>query len=454
MKKRALALVMVIILSMMFGACSGNNKDADTKEAENTDNGSTEVFTDKDPKEYSGTLKLLAHSEQLKPVIEKFEEAYPNVKVEMSLVAGEEQLTKINNMVQSGTDVPDLYTCRTQFVRGLVEADGYYADLSKAPFAGDELAKNLVPYTVDLGRDLNGDVRVLSWQAPIGGIFYRRSMAKEYFGTDDPEEISKLFSSYDKWLETARTVKEKSGGKVKAFSDFSDTYNAWRYAGTTGWVTDGKLTIDENVPGMFDFAKTIYTEDLDLKIKKYTPEFYAAIANQELFSLTGPTWVLNFNLMPSSPETAGDWALASAPNSYNQGGTFIGIYEKCKQKELAWQFIKFLFGNEEAITYYASTAGDYVSNMNISSKIAALPEEERAKMPTFAYMGNQNIYEFYNSEVEKGINSSIITNYDERFDAYIATAMESYCKGDISYEEAIQQFKDDVATNAPEVVQE
>ncbi len=463
MKKRIHLFALVLVVILLLSACSTTAASGSSAEPQATSpsegspqpagEDAAEYFEDKDPSQYSGTLTLLAHSEQLNPMIEKFQEKYPGIKVEMSLVAGTEQLTKITSMVQSGVDVPDLYTCRTQFVRGLVETEGYYADLSKAPFNGNDLAVGLTPYTVDLGRDLNGDIRVLSWQAPIGGVFYRRSLAKEYFGTDDPNEISKLFTTYDQCIETAREVNEKSGGQVKAFSDFSqDLFFPMRYAGTKGWVTDGKLTIDDNMPKIFEYAKTIYDEDLDLKTVKYQNDFFQAIENKKLFCVIGPTWALNFNLMPSSPDTAGDWGLAHMPNSYNQGGTFIGIYDGCKQKELAWQFIKFLFSDEDAIKYYATTAGDYVSNTKVQQEIAALPESERNAQPTFSYMGGQNIYQFYNDELAKGVNSSIVTNYDERFDAYMIAAIKLYCDGSKTYEEAIETFKQDVATNAPEVV--
>ena len=449
MKKRKIFSVIAVLMVsvMLLAACGGGNQAGNSGSDSNT-----EVFVDKDPSEYEGTLTIMVHSEQLAPIFQKFEEAYPNVKIDMQLVPGEEQLTKITNMVQAGVDVPDLYTCRTQFVGLLTEAEGYYANLSQAPFDGEALSKNLVPYTVDMGSDPNGGIRVLSWQAPVGGVFYRRSLAIEYFGTDDPEEVSKLFADYDTWIETAKIIKEKSGGEVKAFSEFNDLYNVMRFAGTKGWVTDGKLTIDDNMEEIFEYAKTIYTEDLDLKLQKYQPGFFAAIENQQLFGMPAATWALNFNLMPSSPDTAGDWGLASAANSFQAGGTYIGIYEKSEQKELAWQFMKFLFGNEEAIEYYATTAGDYVSNMVVSKKIAELSEEERAEFPTFTYMGNQNIYEFYNNEVAGGVNSAVITKYDERFDAYIRTVMEAYCEGNMTYEEAIEQFKEDVATNAPEVI--
>ena len=45
------------------------------------------------------------------------------------------------------------------------------------------------------------------------GVFaYRRSMAEAVFGTDDPEEIQKHFDTWEHFLESARTLKDFTGG--------------------------------------------------------------------------------------------------------------------------------------------------------------------------------------------------------------------------------------------------
>ena len=60
--------------------------------------------------------------------------------------------------------------------------------------------------------------------ATPGGIFYRRSLAKKYLGTDDPDEISKKFCSWDSLIATGKELNEKSGGTVKLLPNYGETY--------------------------------------------------------------------------------------------------------------------------------------------------------------------------------------------------------------------------------------
>ena len=47
-----------------------------------------------------------------------------------------------------------------------------------------------------------------------GRILVQKALAKEYLGTDDPQELYEMLSSWDKIVETGKQVYEKSGGKI------------------------------------------------------------------------------------------------------------------------------------------------------------------------------------------------------------------------------------------------
>lgn len=46
----------------------------------------------------------------------------------------------------------------------------------------------LIPYLADIGTDDNGTFIGIPNTAAPGGLYYRRDLAKEYLGTDDPDE--------------------------------------------------------------------------------------------------------------------------------------------------------------------------------------------------------------------------------------------------------------------------
>lgn len=92
---------------------------------------SAEGFGEKDPASYDCTLRFMVQSTaQPTYMIEKFNEVYPNIRIELVEVPSAELQEKIINMVVSGEDVTDLFACRTQFVKAIVNGgDRFYMDL-------------------------------------------------------------------------------------------------------------------------------------------------------------------------------------------------------------------------------------------------------------------------------------------------------------------------------------
>ena len=72
-------------------------------------------------------------------------------------------------------------------------------------------------YTKQAATDEEGTLRGVSWQACAAGMIYRRSLAKEYFGTDDPDAIQEQVSDWDKFEAACKTIKEKSKGTFFTF---------------------------------------------------------------------------------------------------------------------------------------------------------------------------------------------------------------------------------------------
>jgi ABC-type glycerol-3-phosphate transport system substrate-binding protein len=442
--KKSFVVLMVLILSVSAVFSNGNAEKVPTSV-------STADFGKKDPASYSGTITLMAHSNQLQSCIDRFMKVYPNVKVELNLVPGSEQLQAVLNAIDSGKNVPDLFTARTQFIKYITNIPGGWANLSEAPFRGEEIAKNIIPYVIDLSRDNKGNLRSISWQSTVGGIYYRRSLAKKYFGTDDPAEISKLFSTWETFMDSARKLKAKSNGTIGMVASYSRVKYAIEPISDIGFVKDGKLYIDEDMFRLyFDTAKTLYDEGLTVNAKE-DAQYIATMANGNVFAYVAPTWAINFQIMPNAPATSGDWALAYAPSPYFAGGTFLGIAEQSKNKELAWLLFEYIVGNEENLEAYATESGDYVSYMPVTKKLGALPAAEASKVKAIQFMGGQNLFDFYNGLVAKGVNSKIVTEYDEMLTKFLDLACTEYVEHGKSFKEAVEYFKQEAFTYAPEL---
>jgi len=134
--------------------------------------------------------------------------------------------------------------------------------------------------------------------------------------------------------------------------------------------------------------------------------------------------------------------LAETPNSYIKGGTWLGIYKGSDNKEDAWKFLEYVTCNAEAQEDYAKEYGEYMSLKSVDEKLAGEEGDE--------VLGGQNLYEFYNKEMAKGVKD-LMTEYDSAINDSLLSATKTYIRGTFSKEEAIQQIKEDVKSAYPDL---
>lgn len=387
----------------------------------------------------SGSLKVWSSSEELGRFVEGFSKLYPEITVDIEVVPNADFIAKLTPVISSGQGVPDIFTGESDYVKYLVDS-GFWDDLRNEPYNVEEYISDIWDYVVSVGTDDSGAIRALSWQASPGSIIYRRDIAKEHLGTDDPVEVSKLLSSNDKMLETAKTLK---AGGIKMFASWQDIMNMQFSNRKQPWVVDGKLIIDDSMIGFMDMAKTISENGYDLNVDPWSPEWTAAVESDDTFCYVLPTWGYQFVVKPAANKTKGQWGLAEGPVPYVKGGTWLGIYKDSPNKDLAWTFMEFVCCNSEAQQEYAAEYGEYVSLKSADEALAAKGGEE--------VLGGQNLFQFYNDQMKK-IPNDLITAYDGQINNAFLSATKAYATGALDKDTAIQKFKDDVATAYPDLV--
>ncbi|MDR2574970.1 MAG: extracellular solute-binding protein, partial [Treponema sp.] len=122
-----------------------------------------------------------------------FKATHPGIEVEYSQTPSDQFQAKIDPVLASGQGAPDIIALESAFVRKYVES-GLLLDVTDIYEANKS---KLLAYPVEVGS-YNGKVYGMSWQAAPGALFYRRSLAKKYLGTDDPAQVQAYFNSFDK----------------------------------------------------------------------------------------------------------------------------------------------------------------------------------------------------------------------------------------------------------------
>ncbi|TGY42308.1 extracellular solute-binding protein [Clostridium sartagoforme] len=407
--------------------------------------------------ESNSKIVVWSLADDLKTFAEYYEEKNPGKEVEVTVIAPADYATKLTTALRGKANVPDIIVGEPQMLPNFFEA-GFFEDLTQDPYNADEYKDKLVDYVYKAGSDEDGVLRALTYQTTPGGITYRRDIAKEVWGNDDPDFIAEKFKDVATIVETGREL------KTKGYRVFTDTGSLrWFVYGNDAepWVKDNKLMMTDSRLEYLDAAVTLYQDKLTAFAPEWSAAWYASMnggipvdaqwqeldevdknAEQtEVFSYALPTWG-TLILRDNAKDTAGKFGVTTGPNSYFSGGTFIGISSYSQNKEAAWDFLKFCTLDEEVAQWWIEKSnGDVVA---LKSVLEANKDYENPAL------GGQKSYDFWLEEAEK-VDYSLKTKYDDQIDKFFGQAIESVQKGEKTKEAGLKEFYNNVKTVYPEI---
>ncbi|MDR1869646.1 MAG: extracellular solute-binding protein [Treponema sp.] len=393
----------------------------------------------------SGNLALWTFSDELGKMIKSnyYKPPYKGINVAVSESDYAQIQQKLDTALFSGKGAPDVIALEDQFVRKYVES-GFLLDITDIYEANKQ---KLMAYPVEVGS-YNGRVFALSWQATPGAMFYRRSLAKKYLGTDDPKVVQTYFANINKFLETAKLLKEKSKDTCLVISCYDSLFDPFLYSRKNPWVIDRKLIIDPVIEQYMDFCRTMidnhYTEG---SAWQWGDGWFAGMRGElkndagkpmEVFSYFLPTWGLHHVLKTNAPKTSGDWAMIPGPLTYRAGGTWLAAWRDTPNPAAAKELIRYLTTDDQFLEAYAKATGDLVSNINVVNKISNNFKE--------SFLKNQNHYMEF-SQLAQKVNGKLTTGYDERVKHYFSEELSAFMFGGKSKEKALADFRANVEYN-------
>ncbi len=427
-----------------------------------------------------GTINLWAFTDEVPKMVDYYVAQNPDFPYDINTVItpttdGAYQPALDAALAAGGDSAPDIYCAEAAFILKYSKGDGAawaapYADLGIDVDAKIKEAA-IADYSVEIGTNPDGAVVGLGYQATGGAFIYRRSIAKDTWGTDDPAEISKKIGggsgSWDQFWTAADELKAKGYGII---SGDGDIWHAIENSSDQGWVVDGKLTIDPKREALLDVSKKLKDGKLHNETSDWTDAWFADMKGegaQGIFGFFGPAWLINYTLAPNcggaavGEGTYGDWAICESPVGFFWGGTWLlasknaaadadkaaavaelieWITLDCTESGLqyAWANGTIDWDNDPA----TPTAKDCVASGTVMS----------ISDGSLDFLGGQNMFDVFvpaNANA-KGDN---LTQYDEKINQFWRDQVREYVAGNKSREDAIKDFKQNVADNLDVVVE-
>ena len=450
MKKRtmkAVALLLSAAMSVALLVGCGSNNGGSTGESGGTTSSGKQV------------INLWTYTDEVPNMVERYLELNPEFaekyEVNITLIATSEgayQPALDQALLSGGADAPDIYAAEAAFALKYTQGDMAEFAMPYSELGIDVDAKiaeaEIAPYTVEIGsRD--GEVVGLGFQATGGAMIYRRSLAQDVWGTDDPDEVAaKVGPGWDQFMNAASEMNEKGYAMV---SGGGDIWQAIRNTGEKSWILDDKLVIDPVRENYMDILKEIYDNGYFNDTTSWQEAWFADMSGngaREVFSFFGPAWLINYVMSDNAGDTAGDWGVAVPPVGFFWGGTWLLANNNGNPdvKEGVAELIEWitLDTSDEGLQYLWAN-GTLLGEDGTKDAVGSANVMGRSN-GELDFLAGQNMFDIF-IEAGEYANGRVLTQYDETIQQWFSDQAMEYAMGAKTKEEAIASFKQQVMDN-------
>lgn len=326
-------------------------------------------------------LEYWSWAPNIEAVVSIWNEANPDVQVEVNTSAGGAEITAKLLAAHEAGNLPDLSNITYDNLPTLV-VNGIAADVTEAMGGRQDQTATPAWNLTTFGG--------VNYAIPQGTspqmLFYRTDVFAE-LGLEPP-------TTWDEYAEIARAVHASDPDRYLSTFPANDAglFAALaQQAGAQWWSTDGEQwSVDIDGPESVQVAEYwqgLVEEGVVATMKTNTPEWQAAIADGTLVSWLGAVWSPPL-IAQNAPDTEGLWAAVeipqwdpAAPAAGVMGGSGTVVTTQTEHPEEAREFALWLNTSQEAIEAYIQNASIWPAALDgraieaLQSPPALLPEQ-------------------------------------------------------------------------------
>ena len=345
----------------------------------------------------------------------------------------------------------DLYLAPEEDLAIYVNSD-YSLDVREKVGLTDEELEDQFSFTQQMASTDEGVLKAVTWQASPGVFVYRRSIAKDVLGTDDPNAVQKAVADWKKFQETAAAMGKK---KYYMLSGYYDSFVAFRFGAEKHWENDGKLVIPDSMIEwrnmMAAFTKKNYHHKTFIGESEWVADqgpsgkvfgFFRAIT--DIDSRMAAYSLADADLAPQAGNGIyGDYAVCCGPQTFCSGGVWILASPSSDNLLLDKEIMENLTCNSTLLYKIAQNEDIFTNTISGMKKMAG---EGR----TDAFLGGQNPYEVYYDAATR-LSCLPAGNYDRwTGDTFRNSLIKSFT-GEMTQNEAMEYFYKRVEARYPEL---
>ena len=323
----------------------------------------------------------------------------------------------LNQDAAANDDKIDIFLVEADYALKYVDSD-YSLDVTKDIGLTAEDLSGQYQYTKDIVTNKSGVQKGVTWQATPGLFAYRRSIAKQVLGTDDPAEVQKALSSWDKF--NAVAVDAAAAG-YKMLSGYDDSYRTFSNNVSSPWIdSNNKIKVDANMMKWVDQTKTFTDNGYNNKTTLWDTQWAKDQGPAgNVFGFFYSTWGINFTLLGNSLAVSkaeggkeevgngayGDYAVCYGPESYYWGGTWICAAKGTDNTSLIKDIMYTMSCDSAVLKKITEDTQDYTNNVTAMNELAKSDFKSD-------FLGGQNHISLFAESAGK-IDMSNVSHYDQ-----------------------------------------
>ena len=462
MKKRVVSILLIMAMAAgSLAGCGNSSSGSDSSSDSGTDSGAAADV------EEGKVINIYSWNDEFR---QRVEAVYPEVKETSSdgTVTTLNDGTEIHWIINpnqdgvyqqkldealmkqadaSADDKVDMFLSETDYVNKYTDAEADVAvPLSDLGIDPDSDLADQYSFTRVTASDTEGVQRGSTWQCCPGLLVYRRDIAKEVFGTDDPNEIGEKVKDWDTMKETAEELKAKG---YYTFSSYADTFRLYGNSIDESWVSPGETTIKVDqkiIDWVNDSKEWLDAGYLDKNVKgQWNDDWNKAMGStSKVFAFLFPAWGIDFTLKPNWDGDDGAWAVTNPPQEYNWGGSYVHACTGTDNPEHVKDIILSVTVDKENLLKISKDYSDFTNT--ISGMQEAAEDDSYAS----EFLGGQNPFTYF-APVAENIKIAPLCAYDQGCVELIQNAFSDYLQGKVDYDKAKANFETAIIERYPDI---
>ena len=443
--KKIIALLLALVMVLALCAC-GETKPAESK----TEEPAAEAPAAEAAAE-GKVLNIYAWNEEFKGFFEKYYTVPEGVTVNWIITPSDNNAyqdkldTALLNQANAATDDKvDMFLAEADYIQKYADSE-FTQDITAM---GVTDFSNTYGYTVQAASDADGVVKGVSFQCCPSALIYRRSIAKDVLGTDDPAEVQAKLDSWEKFEAVAADAKAKG---YYMTASFAETYRPFSNNCTSPWVNENnELQVDPMMLAWIAQTEKFVENGYTLANSGIwdQPKNDQMFADGKTMCFFGPAWYFNFcmgNAQDPEKGCSGDWAICEGPAAHFWGGTWLMAPAGTDNADIVADIMNTFINNEEVCTALVANEAQFSNNKAVNAKFAEDPNYGSA------FLGGQNDVAVFSSMTDNIVWENH-TIYDQACNEGLQNKLQEYFQGLVDKDTALNNFYKDINEKYPDVI--